>query len=66
MTRRDRFRFHLANGGYCTPPGRAACAGNGIPEDSRPLCHDADMLALTHRLRDYDRETGHDIRKVSA
>lgn len=25
-TRRDRFRFMLEHAGYCTPPGRAACA----------------------------------------
>jgi len=26
MTRRERFRFFLEHAGYCTPPGRAACA----------------------------------------
>lgn len=25
-TLREAFQFHLENGGYCTPPGRAACA----------------------------------------
>lgn len=32
---RERFRFHLEHGGYCTPPGRAACALDAARAEER-------------------------------
>lgn len=35
QTLRERFRFFLEHSGYCTPPGRAACALSSARDEAR-------------------------------
>lgn len=53
-TLRDRFRFHLEHGGYCTPPGRAACALGAARAES--LLEEAQSLGVAHVSIVYDSE----------